>query len=123
MPKEQITFSQVQLVHHNCGISDSGGDACTCTPTADTWPALLVHWNQNKHDQGGNVQISLIKYKEPSFAEWLNDVANRPADSGPLWALPEVDHQLYSAVMTRSEINDLIRTLKRARDQAYGRDE
>ena len=34
-----------------------------------------------------------------------------------------LDRNLYSPVLTRSDVNKLIRILRRARDQAYGRDE
>ncbi len=115
MPKEQINYPTPTLTHHSCGLAgDSNDDGpCTCTPTMDSWPALFVRWHAAGHDRTGNVQISLAEYPKLTQAEYdeLNQWPPTPAS------------ETYSASLTRSELNDLIRMLRRARDQAYGRDE
>jgi len=55
-----------------------------------------------------NVQINIKIYGEVAFL---------PGDS------VASDPELYSPSMSRKEINDLIKTLRRARDQVYGKDE
>lgn len=72
-------------------------------------PSLDVSWNRD----GGWVQIAIDAPRDwwERFKESLD-------------GSPEQHHMsAYTDVLTRKEINDLIRTLRRARDAAYGADE
>ncbi|QDK02666.1 hypothetical protein PP304_gp205 [Gordonia phage Phendrix] len=62
---------------------------------------VTVHWSKEQ----GHVQVAITRY-------------------GEIWTDPDANSTtLYSEAMTRYELNQMIKTLRRARDQAYGRDE
>lgn len=111
MPKEQVNFPQPVFTHHSCTFPPDG--ECTCTPTWDSRPALFVRWNNYEDDRTGVVQLSLEQY--PSFT-------NEEYEAQRQWP-PAPERELYSENLTRSELNKLIKFLRRARDQAYGTDE
>lgn len=119
MPKEQINWPRVQKMHHSCVIDD---ETCICTPTAETWPTVSVRWGAGGHDRLdiSNVQIALLVHEQPAWDEW---VASDPWGGETAWPAPPVKEEINSAVLSRSEINKLIKVLRRARDQAYGTDE
>jgi len=117
MPKEQINHPQTSQMHYSCGL-----EPCVCTPKAHTDPALFVRWATDGHDRHGNVQVSLLEYDKPAWDEWLAGYGELAAKSDRIPVPPPADER-FSAVLSRSELNDLIRVLRKARDQAYGRDE
>jgi hypothetical protein len=119
MPKEQINFDQPVKMHHSCGVDDG---PCTCTPTAETQPSVYVRWGAGGHDKLdiGNVQIMLAVREQPAWDEW---VKTDPWAGPSAFPAPPVKEEIHGAVLSRSEINKLIQVLKRARDQAYGKDE
>jgi hypothetical protein len=124
MPRQQITFPKPTKLHRNCVPSGR----CICTPLADTPPALAVCWGAGGHDRLdiSNVQLVIVDFEQPTWQDWAADAAYHDE-----WMsthkrgtpVPPVAAQHYSSVLSRSEINDLIRTLRRARGAAYGRDE
>lgn len=57
---------------------------------------VAVHW-----DRDTQVQVSVTRHEGGDAPKW----------------------SIHSEPLTRVQINDLIRVLRRARDQAYGRDE
>jgi len=120
MPKEQINHPQTSKMHYSCALDDPG--PCTCAPKAHTDPALFVRWAADGHDRTGNVQVSLLEYAKPAWDEWIDGYGELAAKSERI-PVPEPSAEYFSAVLSRSELNDLIRVLRRARDQAYGRDE
>ena len=121
MPKEQINYPDV-IEHRSTGTASS--DEPVRGPLGDgtTWyePIVNVRWHSAGHDRIGNVQVSL----QAPIAAWtqmadsLRDAIDKAVEWEEGW-MPEA----YSPSLSRSEINTLIRVLRRARDQAYGRDE
>ncbi|ASR79966.1 hypothetical protein SEA_ARCADIA_2 [Arthrobacter phage Arcadia] len=114
MPREQINYPNVAacIIHSNGdeleyeqGSPVPEGSEVFCDP------ALNVNWQTSSNDLDGHVQVSLtlpagfLKARAKSLVE---DV---------------IDTSLYTPILTRQEINKLIRTLRIARDKAYGRDE
>jgi hypothetical protein len=63
-------------------------------------------------DTDGAVQIGIETHDGRSVAEHLTGGGETPADFRGLWG-----------TLDRAGVNRLIRTLRRARDQAFGRDE
>jgi hypothetical protein len=122
MPKEQINWPDVKKMHHGNPDDHIDDGPCPCTPTAETMPTVYVRWGAGGHDRLdiSNVQITLAVHEHPAWDEWT---ATDPwAGKSAFPALP-VKEEHHSAVLTRSEINKLIKVLRRARDQAYGTDE
>lgn len=123
MPKELIGFPVVQQMHHDC----LPGEGCPpgCTITTDVWPQLSVRWAGAGHDRTGNVQVSLVERKNVPWEEYVSRLEDALAkrDAVRDVDLLEEERETFSMVFSRSELNDLIRVLRRARDQAYGRDE
>lgn len=75
---------------------------------ADEEPTLHVNWDNDQ----GLVQVSLNMTTE-RYVRWAERLD--PA---------VVSHtSQYTPILTRSEINRLIRVLRTARDKAYGKDE
>lgn len=103
MPREQINFPEVQEIHS--GSCDGKGNSEQRVEKY-TDPAVHVNWHSAGTDHGGHVQVSLEC--DRSYFEKFPD---------------EERGDRYSPVLTRSDVNKLIRILKRARDQAYGKDE
>lgn len=101
MPKEQITYPRVRQVEHNGGtltLPDTTGvsdDVC-----------VSVGWNR-----AGWVQVNL-NTPTAHLASVLSSYTNDNAG----------DATVYSETLSREEVNKLIRTLRKARDQAYGSD-
>jgi hypothetical protein len=106
MPREQINFPQP--VETQYGSCDGKGNSEQHVEV-NTDPAVHVNWHNAGNDHGGHVQVSLECDRAylASFTDVLDDDRRN----------------LYSPVLTRSDVNKLIRTLRKARDQAYGRDE
>lgn len=122
MPKEQINWPRVQKTHHGPPDEHISDGVCPCTPTAETQPTVFVRWGAGGHDRLdiSNVQIMLAVHEQPAWDEWI---ADDPWSGPTAWPAPRVKEEVPSAVLSRSEINKLIKVLRRARDQAYGTDE
>lgn len=71
-------------------------------------PDLSVHW-----DRYGNVQVSIRFEKR----QWDACVEEHPED-----ARPEDKFSISTGTIPRSDLNAMIRALRKARDQAYGED-
>lgn len=102
MPREQINFPETHKVHTGSKIDGAAEDGVEDY----TDPAVHVNWHSAGNDHSGHVQVSLEcdrSYFEKFPAEDRGD--------------------RYSPILSRSDVNKLIKVLKRARDQAYGRDE
>lgn len=104
MPKEQINFPVPTETHF--GSCDGNGVVEQGIETY-TDPAVHVNWHNVGNDHDGHVQVSLEC--DQSYLD------QKPPGEGRRF--------IYSPVLTRSDVNKLIRVLRRARDQAYGRDE
>lgn len=103
MPREQINFPQPVETHN--GSIDADG-VVEQSVEVSTDPAIHVNWHNAGNDHEGHVQVSL------------------ECDRTYFEQFPDEDRGCrYSPVLSRSDVNKLIRVLKRARDQAYGRDE
>jgi len=123
MPKTQINYPS-EIEHRGyVDTAESDSPASSGMDGNNAWyePILNVRWHAAGHDRSGNVQVSL----QAPVAAWtqMGDRL-REAEQGDTthWEegwMPEA----YSPSLSRSEINALIKTLRRARDQAYGRDE
>lgn len=121
MPKEVITRPNAVLYHNDCIVPNVKlrdkdlveGTRCTCTPLWESDPALAVRWNNSGHDREGNIQISLLQYPKFTDEEYRDLRCWPPSDV----------NETFTSMLSRSEVNVLIKTLRRARDQAYGQDE
>ncbi len=108
MPREQINYPQLHVVHLD---SSDGPDGGTDIDTID--PELHVSWMPDMH-----VQLALVA--DPKYFAFCADSVNE----GSIFSTEE--HKRSSAwtpVLKRQELNKLIRVLRRARDSAYGKDE
>lgn len=106
MPREQINFPEARKTHFGSidenGVTEQGFELSND-------PSVHVNWHNVGNDHDGHVQVSLEC--DRAYLASFSDV-------------PDDDRRsLYSPVLSRSDVNKLIRVLKRARDQAYGRDE
>lgn len=97
MPKE------VMVTHRDVFGPESGAAA-----------AIEVRWGRNEHVELGARVVYAV---DPSV-----DYIPTKAEGGGRWPADESISGLYTS-LTRPQINDLIRNLRRARDQAFGRDE
>jgi hypothetical protein len=112
---------------HDCPTPEIFPCACNEVGVTRTWPALAVRWQRSGEttpDDAGSahVGITLTEYEQmpwPEYWERTSTVDRRTAEK----VLPPVKEEHYSRTLTRAEINQLIATLRRARDGAYGRDE
>lgn len=80
-----------------------------------TWPhpQLTVHWQREDAGGPGVVELSLDCPRA-----YLEDLART------LDAAPDLDSlRVFLSPVSRADVNTLIRTVRRARDAAYGRDE
>lgn len=107
MPREQINYPDL-TVEINDGNSFD-------VPVHDVkWhePALHVSWlaqhDENMEPVAGHVQVQFEA--DPAYFELAGKASTGRTS-------------VYSSVLTRTEINRMIRALKRARDQVHGRDE
>jgi hypothetical protein len=104
MPKTQINHPRENKVY--TGDSDA---PTTCETTMD--PILNVNW-RNSVEGAGHVQLSLdvsLPYVRTALEE-------------PNGLMVIGSTLLFTPVLDRSEINTLIRALRKARDAAYGAD-
>jgi len=110
MPREQINFPESKQVLNAEKIQKVIDGELQIFQKSDsvthTDPAVHVSWHNVGNDHDGHVQIALEC--DRSYFEQFPD---------------EERGCRFSPVLTRSDVNKLIRVLKRARDQAYGRDE
>lgn len=92
--------------------------------TEDPSPAdVVVHWSKEQ----GHVQLSISRY--PFGVVAVAEMADKapvlePRTEDPLVAQGEepIETTVYSDPMTRHQLNEMIRTLRRARDAAFGAD-
>jgi hypothetical protein len=117
MPREQINFPETVKVFNEEKISKTADGQVQIFGTADvsysTEPAVHVSWVPgDRIDATGLVQISLEA--DASYLRVCTEFADEQ-DSKRSY--------IYSPALARAEVNKLIRVLRRARDQAYGRDE
>jgi hypothetical protein len=106
MPREQINYPPLlEQTNDNPAVPPGHKDG-------DVWrdSALHVGWHADV-DGGGHVQVAL-----ESDLSYLRMALDSPNET-------EGRTSMYTPVLNRAELNKLIRTLKRARDAAYGRDE
>lgn len=120
MPREQINFPNVVAVRIDKDGNELEYEPGTPVPPDDYGvfpdPALHVHWQQPAELAGsvhtpGHVQVSVqmdAKYFKARAAHLDASVS---------------DTSIFTPLLSRSEINKLIRVLRSARDKAYGRDE
>lgn len=91
---------------------------------------VRVAWGKEQ----GEVQVATLCTGSPNGAERITTYVNQWLENA---SLPQVDYQalaqrienppyfdgFHASLRDRRAVNDLIRTLRRARDQAFGRDE
>jgi hypothetical protein len=107
MPKEHVMGARWHKFTRGALDSDGGEEY------GMTGPEMYIHWG-NVND--GNVQICLTPYPETPWEEL------KMRDGFPVVS-PAPGAELYSGVLSRKDINHLIKVLRRARDSAYGHDE
>ncbi len=108
MPKEQINRTQWKKIVLGGGLP---GDDKPGVVHGTIEPEVYVRWTP-----GAFVQISMAHYHTVPWEELAPDDEDNPR----AWPAPL---DTYSGILSRNELNDFIKTLRRARDQAYGRDE
>lgn len=114
MPREQINFpTQPTLVIHN-GIESRPGDPIPEGAEVFTDPALHVNWTGTNEDlefSSPHVQVSMEFPADALIAK----TEHLDGDERTVF--------VYSPSLNRADINRFIKTLRTARDRAYGRDE
>ena len=94
-----------------------------------TTPKLEVHWSRPgewapldpREDQEGFVQISLSVGRvelEQFIRNWEREKNEESDDSYHI-----TSHGFFTRGLSRTQINNMIKVLKKARDQAFGADE
>lgn len=111
MPKEVI--QRADSCDVRVGSTDGGEQVNVYTS-----PQVSVRWGSARtatdgHTVPGDVHIDISEYPVVSKAEF-NEAKSWPPDPERVSYGPELD---------RAALNKLIRTLRRARDAAFGRDE
>jgi len=79
-----------------------------------TEPSLDITWNRS-----GWVQVSI----DFERAQWKRIVEEQDRYEAELGENAPMSQAIYTDVLTRAEINNMIKVLRKARDQAYGADE
>lgn len=107
MPKEVITHAE------SYDTRGRGGELADI----HTGPSLSVRW-ENSHQGSaktspGDVMVAVSLYPTVTREEF------RAAKSWP----PSPEREILCGPLDRAQLNKLIRTLRRARDAAFGRDE
>jgi len=125
MPKERIKHGRI-MIRDAQRSKDIGGitvpgavleyehDGETPIPetaTTSVMPSLDLYWNRDY----GEVQLSFVAEKR-----WFIDALEEPMTSEQVD--PATQISIYSESLSRSELNHFIRTLRRARDAAFGAD-
>lgn len=112
MPREQINYPKP---FEPCESSTSGS---TNDPIihGESWsePIVSVNWLGATGDHDGHAQVSIEVSRK-----YLEMLADRDYDQSSRGMTATV----YSGVLARADLNRLVRSSRRARDQAYGRDE
>lgn len=109
MPKEQINFPRWRKMEHSLP-----GMASEQAATAERDDTLFVRWHDGTQVEG-YVQLATVSYKPCAWAD---------SDDAVVWPSSALNpSETYSPVLSREDLNRLIKALRRARDQAYGRDE
>lgn len=104
MPRERVQHSKSYPVHE---VSEDGMAGSTYT---EVTPALDIEWAR---DPQGRVQVA-IEFSREQWIEITEDLRDDPA----------VERRaIYTDSLDRQQINHMIKTLRRARDAAYGADE
>lgn len=110
MPKEVIA-------HPRCDKQNEWNEAGEVTgQVMTTTPQLTLHWSalsSTELELTGGVQLSIKAFPVMSMAEY---------DAAKCWP-PEGELEQYTANLDRDQLNRLIRTLRKARNAAYGVDE
>ena len=100
-------------INHPTPVEPDPDAAIPQSGVAWAHPQLTVHWQREAADGPGVVELSLDCPR--AYLEY---------QARTLDAAPELDSlRVFLSPVSRADINGLIRTLRRARDAAYGRDE
>jgi hypothetical protein len=128
MPKEIIAHPLVLRdvwpnEEHGCPTPEVFPCACNEVGVTRTWPTLTVRWQRGggtlpDGSDTAHVGITLTEFEKIPWAEHWE---RHSTQTEPV--TPPVKEEHYSRTLTRTEVNVLIATLRRARDAAYGRDE
>ncbi len=109
MPREQINYP--------APYEPSVANSADLAVHGESWPEPEVHvsWTRTADHGPGHVQVSLLL--PVGYVKHLAAALDAPDTPEPSGI------GAYSPALTRDELNRMIRTLRRARDQAYGQDE
>lgn len=110
MPKEQVMTAKWEKFTRDALDSDGGEEFGL------TYPEVYVRWAGGGVGNG-NVQLHMVPYPETPWKK----LRVREDGCPSVWPAPK--DEVFSGVLTRRDINNLIKVLRRARDAAYGRDE
>lgn len=104
MPRERVQHGKSYPVHE---VSEDGKTAGSYT---EVTPSLDIEWAREPQ---GRVQVAI----EFSRQQWIDITAD-------LHNHQEVERRaIYTDSLDRQQINHMIKTLRRARDAAFGADE
>jgi hypothetical protein len=112
MPKEQINFPVWKKTGHGLPGSTGSDEAAT----AEIEDVLLVRWHDNSLVEG-YVQMSLVSQEPMAWADF--EAADVDPGSGPV---VNTATERFTPVLSRDDLNRMIKVLRRARDSAYGKD-
>jgi hypothetical protein len=115
MPKEQVMSAKWEKFFTG-NLNKAGEPDTPDEPYGSTYPEMYVRWAAGGVG-GGNVQVHMVPYPNTTWHDLKVDDEGHPV----VWPAPK--DEVFSGVLTRQDINNLIRVLRRARDSAYGRDE
>ena len=106
-PAEPVTVDAIPVIRD--GMTEIAGAPESALSGVPTYgPAVHISWLRGEN---GHVQVAMVT--NPEYLQVAIDHPNE--DIGRT--------SIYSPPMTRDEINRMIRSLRRARDQVFGRDE
>lgn len=113
MPKERINTPDtyplaVGLPVIRDGMTEIAGAPDSAITGTRTDPTVYVGW---QNGDAGHVQISL----DMDAAQVIEVLGSEHSDADRI--------AIYTGILRRTEINRMIKVLRRARDAAYGRDE
>lgn len=111
MPKQQINYPEAERV-----FTGSMQDGVLVQESSElNWdPFLVVHWGKHggNPDEPGSVSVSIDQVPSMSGDDYLESGAD-----------PKPIQKASTRGLTRSDLNRMIATLRKARDEAFGRDE
>ena|SRR6266704_2328139 len=120
MPKEQITRDKQRYMIDGSALDPKANDSSqpfeVTRENSYPSPQLSLAWMGG---EGGGWVQAMFTLDKRQIQKVLDDAAKYPHDTDD----PEYLVNIYTEVLSREDVNKLIRVGRRARDRSYGRDE